>query len=293
MEIDLQVQKLIDLGFGQYEARAYVALLKQYPLNGYELAKLSGIPRANIYGVLQKLVDHGAALRIDTPEGKRYLPVQPDELIQKLNDSYKETLENARQSLASLCIQQEGDYAWNVQGYEALIEHARQLIDKAEDSLLVAINPNEAPLLGPYIAKASERGVKIITHCMAGCAEACGHCHGQVFRIYVPEQENTRWLVLIPDESEVLAGQIDPQGEALGVRASHHLLVNLAAGYIRNSLSLSTLLEKLGEQLNVYIDKDVIKSLETLAPTHKPGNWLKNMKNMLTSTSPENNFKKG
>ena len=41
------------LGFTDYEARAYLALLQRHPQNGYELAKASGIPRPNIYSVLQ------------------------------------------------------------------------------------------------------------------------------------------------------------------------------------------------------------------------------------------------
>ena len=48
---------LLQLGFSEYEARAYLALLQRNPLNGYELAKVSGLPRANVYAVLQKLED--------------------------------------------------------------------------------------------------------------------------------------------------------------------------------------------------------------------------------------------
>ncbi len=56
---------LQELGFGDYEARAYVALLQRSPINGYELAKASGVPRANIYAVLQKLAERGAVVRVD------------------------------------------------------------------------------------------------------------------------------------------------------------------------------------------------------------------------------------
>ena len=42
------------LGFTEYEARAYLTLLGRNPLTGYELAKLSGIPRPNVYPVLDR-----------------------------------------------------------------------------------------------------------------------------------------------------------------------------------------------------------------------------------------------
>jgi hypothetical protein len=50
---------LLQLGFSEYEARAYLALVQRNPLNGYELAKVPGVPRANIYAVLQKLKERG------------------------------------------------------------------------------------------------------------------------------------------------------------------------------------------------------------------------------------------
>jgi len=55
---------LQQLGFSEYEARAYLALLQRNPLNGYELAKVSGLPRANVYAVLQKLEDRGFEMKI-------------------------------------------------------------------------------------------------------------------------------------------------------------------------------------------------------------------------------------
>ena len=77
-----QIGQLRDLGFGEYEARAYLALLQTSPMNGYEVSKASGLPRANVYGVLQKLEDRGAVVRVDAPEGTRYAPVPSDEVVQ-------------------------------------------------------------------------------------------------------------------------------------------------------------------------------------------------------------------
>src|SRR3954447_12862902 len=61
------VALLQQLGFGGYEARAYIALLQRNPLNGDELAKASGVPRSNVYTVLQKLEERGAVARLEMP----------------------------------------------------------------------------------------------------------------------------------------------------------------------------------------------------------------------------------
>jgi HTH-type transcriptional regulator, sugar sensing transcriptional regulator len=42
------VQRLIELGFSQYEAQAYVGLLGREPLTGYALSNLTGIPQPKV-----------------------------------------------------------------------------------------------------------------------------------------------------------------------------------------------------------------------------------------------------
>ena len=56
------IDGLVKIGFSEYEAKAYVALLRENPITGYQLAKLSGVPRSMIYEVLSKLVLRGAAM---------------------------------------------------------------------------------------------------------------------------------------------------------------------------------------------------------------------------------------
>src|SRR5687768_11223937 len=90
---------LQELGFGDYEARAYVALLRRSPVNGYELAKASGIPRANVYAVLQRLEERGAVVRSDELAGSRYAPVPTVELIRRLGQRVRGVLQAAHEAL--------------------------------------------------------------------------------------------------------------------------------------------------------------------------------------------------
>ena len=56
------VDKLVAIGFSEYEAKAYAALLRENPVTGYQLAKISSVPRSMIYEVLGKLTTRGAAM---------------------------------------------------------------------------------------------------------------------------------------------------------------------------------------------------------------------------------------
>ena len=53
------VQRLIELGFSQYEAQAYVGLLGREPLTGYALSNVTGIPQPKVYETLRRLTARG------------------------------------------------------------------------------------------------------------------------------------------------------------------------------------------------------------------------------------------
>src|SRR4051794_29369101 len=139
------IQILQRLGFGDYEARAYVALLRHDQMSGYELAKVSGIPRANVYDILPRLEERGAVVRVDSPNGARYSAVPPSELMPRLADRFNDDVVSAEQALAAdTASTAEQDYAWNVESRRAVIDHARTLIDEASNEVLLAILPEEA-----------------------------------------------------------------------------------------------------------------------------------------------------
>ncbi|HEX9617370.1 MAG TPA: helix-turn-helix domain-containing protein, partial [Anaerolineales bacterium] len=259
----------------------YVALLPRSPLSGYELAKVSGIPRANIYTVLQKLEERGAVLRVETEAGTRYAPVVPDELIHRLRSRLHSSLENAQQSLCTLQTETKHDHVWNTRGYRVLLEHARGLIESTQKQLLVAAAPEEAPALTESLDRAQARGVKVTTLCMSGCPVECGACRGQIYRYRIMPEQNTRYLLVVPDESEVLAGEIGPGEETQAVRTRQKLLVDLSIWHIRNSVALAALLVDLGDRLDDLLTPETRSILSSLSPGNIEGSWLEHMRQLI------------
>ena len=68
------------LGFSSNEAKVYGTLIKHKVLNGYEIAKLSGVARSLVYEVINRLIAKGAVIRIDG-EPNFYKPIEYQELI--------------------------------------------------------------------------------------------------------------------------------------------------------------------------------------------------------------------
>src|SRR5262249_13465626 len=173
---------LQQLGFSEYEARAYLALLQRNPLNGYELAKVSGLPRANTYAVLQKLEERGAVVRLDLPNGSRYAPVAPAELTERIASRFQDVLGATQQALDDLAVPAGAESIWNIQGYTTLLDHAQALIAATQERLLVAIGRQEAAALAGMLAQAEARGVAVTTLCLDECLEDCGGCRGMICR---------------------------------------------------------------------------------------------------------------
>jgi HTH-type transcriptional regulator, sugar sensing transcriptional regulator len=278
-------QILQRLGFGDYEARAYMALLQRSPMTGYEIAKLSRIPRANVYNILPGLEEHGAVVRVDSPSGVRYAAVPPSELMPRLADRFNDDLVAAEEALADVGSTPDEEYAWNIDSQRSVMDHARTLIDAAENELLVAVWPQEAVVLESNLSQAQERGVGITTLCLAACPQECGRCRGHIYRYHVSPEEASRWLVVAADAKEMLAGEIRSDDTAYAVRTTQQLLVELAGWYVRNSVALAILVSDLGDRMPDLLSPQAASVLSSLGRDGLGGGWLEQMREVLSRSA--------
>lgn len=278
---DSTISKLQELGFGQYEAQAYIALLQTEPCSGYELARLSGVPRASLYGVLEKLEQRGAVLRLESQAGTLYAAVPPEQVIQRLQTRLQTHLDYARRSLCQLKTAGESEPVWNARGYPALLEHAQALIDQAQEQLLLAVFPEEAPALTESLNRAVARDVKITTLCQVGCPHECGACRGQVYRYAAAPQNGARSLLVVPDGEEMLAGEIRSNDQAQAVRTRQRLLVDLAGRHIRDRIALAAILLDLDERVEGLLKPETWAVLAELVPAGGQSGWLDEMQRLL------------
>ena len=98
-------EALIKLGLTPIEATLYTTLCKHGALTGYEVAKLCGISRSNVYASLYSLQDKGKCYLLDE-EPNKYIAVSKedlllsakrdfDEVYQTLNTHYPESYKNS------------------------------------------------------------------------------------------------------------------------------------------------------------------------------------------------------
>ncbi len=256
---------LQELGFGEYEAKAYVALLSAGQSTGYEAAKAAAIPRPNVYAVLDRLVARGAAQRFDTADGVRYAATPASRMLRRLEQKHQRTLAAAREGLARLVQPDEAAPAFTLRSESELLERARAGIDAARETLLLAIQPPQAAPLAAALQRASERDVRITTLCLSGCEQECGACRGDVYRLTPATDDEARWLLLVVDRSEALVGNVEPS-MVQGVATAQRPMIELTGAYIRQSLTLALLADEWGARIEKLVSPRTRHALDRLYP---------------------------
>lgn len=149
---------LKDLGFSQYEAACYMALVSHHPVNGSQLSKISGIARSRIYDVLRNLI--AKAYVMDVGAGQ-YVPLPPDELIRRLKTSFANTITAFEELIATVSRKDDVEYVWTLTGYETVMAKAMEMIKGARLEVYVRLFPKAGRHLDNYLTQADKRGVKI------------------------------------------------------------------------------------------------------------------------------------
>lgn len=149
------------LGFSQNEEKVYTTLLRNKMLNGYEIAKLSGVSRSLVYEVVNRLVGKGILIRLEG-EPNYYIPLEYDKLIARMKKESEEAIDRAEEFLKGLADGEEnGDYVLNIVGYDKFLKKASALIDGAAGEISLSIWQKEFEFLQGALENAVKRGVKV------------------------------------------------------------------------------------------------------------------------------------
>jgi len=228
--LDELVQRLQTLGFSQYEARAYCALLQKSPANGHEVAKTAGIPTSKVYETLERLHQKGSVL-VQRSEPTLWAPVPYRDLVGSLRQRMESTFSAVEQGLAQLGHEQDTALTWSLSGHGHVVDSMRRAIDRARERLAAIIPASELGELGPPLRDAAERGVVLDVVAGDGAAlDLPSSDRVRVRRRPAGDPEDRLALVVGDGEETVLAdlGRDRPEGmwthhPAVALLAAEHL----------------------------------------------------------------------
>ncbi len=266
---------LMALGFGNYEARAYCALLTRSPANGYQVAQESGIPRAKIYECLQRLVARGAAIQVESrnDDARLFAPTDPKELINSIEDGLAASMNRAREALDQFKdFPRMVEVLWRITSRQDLVDRGLKITRSAAKTLHVAIWSEEFEKLLPRFLEAAQKGVRIalvlydphpaLEKLQVLCPGVIQHNRSK--RQAIPVMG--RQFVLVADRERCITGSVFPNNVVEGVFTMNLGLVTNAVDLVNHEIYLERVMVAAGKPVATIFGRD----LEKLDPFTPP-----------------------
>jgi Cd2+/Zn2+-exporting ATPase len=234
---------LTALGLTEYEARVYLALLKEYPANGYQISKRTGVPRSMVYEALGRLHNRGLALKSGAERAVYYRPLPPEQLLERFDREHKNLIAGLRGDLLSLYDVKPENSLWTVSGRDSVIAYASQMITNSENEAYLVVNDIALDHLRETIVSICARGVDVSV-ILTG--EGTLDCE-QVY--YHPQAESDLqglgdMLVVVVDNHECLIANMNADSHATVTKNMNLVLIT------RQFVWMELFAQKMINQLN-------------------------------------------
>jgi sugar-specific transcriptional regulator TrmB len=250
------VDRLREIGLGDYEARLYLALVKRHPATGYELARSSGVPSSKVYEVLARLQEKDVVFATDGGgRAKRYAPVDAEELIDRYRLRVDRALDGLRDELAAVAADEPVGYIWNLQGRAPLLERAAHLIARAEATLLLSGWDEELAELAAGVAAAHRRAVRVAVIDYGSLRLEASAVYPHPIKDTIHGEKGGRGLTLCADSRVALLGLVQEDGAAHGAWSRNRAFVAAAEDYLKH---------------DIYVQKIVGRFHDLLVRTYGP-----------------------
>lgn len=238
MVVNTLIHNLMETGLTDYEARAYVALLRKSPLTAYEIAREAGIPTAKVYEVVTRMSDRGVFAVSGEGKRKSYVPLDTDEFLAGLRGRVQNTLTQIEGGLAGLSRRPEAPQVHNLKGYDHVMDKARRLIAGARRSALVSLWKEDMGRLHSEIRKAERRHVQCAVVHFGQPGLRAGIMYNHPTEGMEP---GARGLIVLADSREALTGTIFADGAAEAATSANRGFVELAEQYVKHDIYMMKL----------------------------------------------------
>lgn len=201
---------LKELGFSQYEAACYMALVGNHPINGSQLSKISGIARSRIYDVLRSLIAKGYVIEVNSGQ---YAPLPSDELVRRLKRNFDGNIEIFEEQIVNATQKDDFEFVWTITGYENVMEKALEMIKKAKEEIYIRLFPKAGRYLDEHLIAADKRGVEIRYIAMGKTPKKFD------IQVMHPDHEHLQQIIggrsieVITDKKEALVGIFETDNE--------------------------------------------------------------------------------
>lgn len=258
--MDLQ-SDLMRIGFTEYEAKVYLALLSDHPTTGYQISKKSGVPRSMVYETLSRLHARGAVM--ETVEGRSTLcrPLPPDVLVDQFAANHLRLIESLREGMTRLYTASKEERSWSISGRSTILSYANQMLREAKAEVFLVLNDADLDALYEGILATCQRGVAVSTLLTGEKPLDCG----SVVRHPPLESELqglTDTLLIVVDNAEALVTSSNE--DVTATITGNANLVLIARQFVWMELFTQRVYAQLGPDLLERLDPEDRQIFESL-----------------------------
>lgn len=203
------------LGLSPIEASVFIILCKHGSLTGYEVAKLSGISRSNVYAALYSLQEKGKC-HISEGEVAKYAAISKEELLLSTQRDMQQTLANIELYYPSNIVVSEP--YMSIRGYDNVLDKIKNCILLCESHLYIMGVSRYILLLSKELMDISHlRRVTIICEAPIALGDDITFYHSK---------KHSEGFHMIIDTKTVITGDLNPDN-AQCLHSSNTSLVRL------------------------------------------------------------------
>ena len=239
-------------GFTDYETKVYTTLLQIGQATGYEISKMSNVPRSKVYNTLETLYQKGFVQR-SSGELVLYCAVAVKDFIRTLKQSTNNDLIDLEKELVrqedNVVEQQE---IWNIVGYNNVLSKVKNSVMSAKNELFLQIwvedIDEELLALLQDAEKRVEKYVLILfseeQHYNIGLTRYYSH----FFEHEKLMEMNARWMNLVQDQLMLLA-TIQSKDETSAVTTQYSPMLFLAKEFVKHDAYTARLFEMMPDEV--------------------------------------------
>ncbi|MBC3898431.1 TrmB family transcriptional regulator [Acetobacterium malicum] len=221
------VERLTQFGLTRHEAAIYLTLLAEGDLNGYEVAKTTGISRSNAYTSLASLVEKGGAYVIEEAT-IRYTPVAIAEFCE---NKIRKLQESKQDLIATIPAKRDAVEGYiTIKGEINILNKLRNMILEARERVYISVPGQILETVLPDIEAAISRDIKMVIITNGSFALAG-------VTVYIAAQP-LQQIRLIADSTNVLTGDINNGDHSTCLYSRKRNLVDLFKDSMKNEIKL-------------------------------------------------------
>lgn len=221
------VDELMEFGFTRQESQIYLILHASVELTGYEIAKLAGISRSNVYSSLSSMVEKGGIYLIEGVSNK-YTAVPINEVCDNKIRKLTRVKENLSKLISSKPDEQDGYIT--IKGEQNIYDKIIQMLKQTTQRVYLSLSDKTLEMVLPYLKDLIERNCKVVI-----ITNSIFDLEGAI--IYKTTKVHDQIRVIV-DSNTVLTGDLENSNNSTCLYSRKSNLVDLFKESMQNEIKL-------------------------------------------------------